>query len=142
MARLIHTFPALDPFGGNDEKTWPVGLEQTQLEELLKANHRKRLARLKIAAVVALDPIVIFGDWKRPEHEDGICYCGKHGEDYHAPDITVPAPPGMVFCVYVKPSGRLSRWNWEPADESNPDFPEGWTKDRFGRILWPQEQEI
>ena len=142
MARLTQTFAALDPFDLTGNNPRLIGLEQQQLDSLLRGGHTTRLARLKLASEVASDPYVVFEDWKRPQQEDGLCYCGRPTIDYRDIDITVPAPPGMIFAVYVKPSGKISRWDWEPADQENPDYPADWRNQRFGRIVWPTVQPI
>ena len=143
MARLVRTFQALDPRDPSGIQTRILGLEQAQLEALLhedgKANDTVRLYRLKLAMEVGQGPFVVFEDWMRPEHSDGLCYCGSPKRDYPGRGKDVPAPPGMVFCVYAKPSGKMTRWDWEPRDSLNPDYPENWDT-RFGRILWPPPQ--
>lgn len=143
MARLVHTFSALDPSDPTGVQTRDIGLEQTQVDVLLHeegtVNDKVRLARLLLAKEVAQAPEVIFEDLKRPNHEDGLCYCGRPSHDFRGPRIETPAPPNMVFCVFVVSSGKISAWRWEPCDELEPDYPEDW-KNRFGRIVWPPGQ--
>lgn len=138
MARLFFTLTSVDPFSESELKTREVGLEKRQIDVLTKNGDKLRLARLKLMEEVLSNPIAIFQDWKRPEHEDGLCYVGRPEIDYRAIDITVPAPPGMVFMIFVKESGKITDWRWEPADSENPDLPEKW-QERFGKQIWPKK---
>jgi hypothetical protein len=106
---------------------------------LLHHEHHVKLARLLIAKEVVGDPAVVFEDWMRPEREECLCYGGRPDHDFRGPQIETPPPPGMVFCVFVLPSGKITDWRWELADSDEPDYPENWNE-RFGRILWPQSQ--
>jgi hypothetical protein len=144
MAHLVRTFLALDPYEPSGLKSRPIGLERSQIDALLREdgtiNDKVRLGRLVLAQEVTTDPIVVFKDWKRPGQEDGVCYCGRPKRDYRGPSVETPAPPNMVFCVFVKASGKMTAWRWEVQDPDAPDFPEDW-KNRFGEILWPQARE-
>lgn len=141
MARLKYTFDALDPFGGDDQTLRTIGVEEEQLNHLLHNEHRVKFSRLLIAKEVVGDPVIVFEDWMRPEREEGLCYCGHPDHDFRGPQIETPPPPGMVFCVFVLPSGKITDWRWELAEPEEPDYPENW-KERFGRIIWPRNQSI
>lgn len=143
MAHLVRTFEGLDPYDPNGIKTRTLGIEQDQLNALLHEDgtirDKVRLTRLVLAREVVQAPDVVFEDWMRPEHSDGLCYCGIPDRDLRGIGKQTPPPPGMVFCVFAKPSGKLTRWNWEPQDALHPGFPEDW-QNRFGRVLWPPAQ--
>lgn len=132
---------ALDPSDPTGRKTRKVGLEQGQLDQL---QHRDgstrdgaRFKRLLLAKEVLQKPTAIFKDLCRPDQDDGVCYVGRPNRDYPAFDIEVPAPPGMVFCVFVAKSGKITAWRWEPADGARSDFPERY-EERFGNQIWPK----
>ena len=139
MAHLVYSFDALDPYDSVGTKRKIIGLEQAQVDAMLHSHDAVRLKRLELAKEVCESPLVVFEDWKRPDNEDGLCYCGRPSRDFQGPSIQRPPPPGMVFCVFVKPSGKITAWRWEPCDKFEIDFPEDW-KNRFGRILWPPAQ--
>lgn len=146
MSRLIRIFPALDPFGKSGVETWDIGLEQGQLDCLLQENgdvrDKVQLSRLVLAQEVAQNPIVVLQDLKRHETEESLCYCGRPSHDFRGLQIETPPPPGMVFCVYVTKTGKMTRWKWEKSDQNDPDLPENSNHNRFGRIVWPSLRAI
>ncbi len=135
MARLTYKMPALDPHDPTGDSTWDVGLEQGQIEILLredgKVNDKVRLYRLVLAQEVVKNPDAVFEGWQRPDQDDGLCYVGQPEIDYIRRDVEAPAPPGKVFCVYIAGSGKIVRWSWELADEVYG------VEDRFRSKLWP-----
>ena len=140
MARLIRKMTALDPFGESQVSTRIVGLEQSQIDVLVREDgttrDKVRLGRLVLAKEVVQDPIVVFVGLERPNTDDGLCYCGRPKRDFRGPSIETPAPPSMVFCVFTQSSGKMIGWRWEPCDRYELDYPEDW-KNRFRGIAWP-----
>lgn len=139
MPRLRYRLKALDPLDNPGVQTRVIGLEDGQMKALNDGQHDVKLSRIQLAAEVAQDPVAVFQDWKRPEHEDGLCYVGRPSHDFRGVEIETPPPPNMVFLVYTKPSGKITDWRWEKADPNNPDFPEDY-QTRFGRLVWPKTQ--
>ncbi len=146
MTHLTHRMEALDPRSEAEGAFWEVGFEQSQINSLLHAdgtvNDRARLYKIQLASEVVKEPLAVFENWKRnsgdPEHEDGLCYCGKPACNYLGPGKQVPAPGGMVFLVYVTRSGKVSDWRWERASSADPELPEDY-ENRFGERIWPRQ---
>ncbi len=138
MARFVQSMEAFDPQSGG---VWTVGLEKSQIDVLVrsdgKINDGARLLRLHLVKEVVTTPLAVFKDWKRPEFEDGLCYCGKPKSDYLGFGKQVPAPKNMVFLVFVTQSGKISDWRWEKECSETPNVPEDF-ENRFGEMIWPR----
>ena len=84
------------------------------------------------------DTVAICRGWNRQGKDDCFIYIGKPKEDYHklAPNICVPAPPGMVFLAFVLPSGNIDEWMWRPHAEGDISTPVGVD----GELIWRPNQ--
>lgn len=145
MARLTHCMEALDPRNVAGTESWTVGFEQSQINSLLHSdgtiNDGAWLYKIQLASEVVQAPVAVFENWKRnsgdPEHEDGLCYCGKPDHSFLGQGKEIPAPKGMVFLVYITKSGKVSDWRWERASPDDPELPEDY-ENRFGEQIWPK----
>jgi hypothetical protein len=130
------TLSALDPRGIRKGDVWDVWLEQAHIDGLTRYGVSVRYYRLLLVEEVLSDPSVVFEGWEREGQDEGLCYVARPKRDFRSDCIEVPAPPGMVFLVFVTSGGKISEWRWEKSDVDNPEFPEGY-KTRFRRIVWP-----
>jgi hypothetical protein len=89
---------------------------------------------LKSVQEVLKAPSVIFEGLKRPDKENGLCYCGTPRR-YLNEDIEAPPPPGKVFTVYIDKNRVIFEWRWDKADEFQPNFPKD-PKHRFDKLKW------
>ena len=84
-------------------------------------------------------PAAILSGLKRPNYEDGVCYCATPAfRKVH--EENVPAPPGMLLVVHASPRGddrvEVRDWEWRKACPDRPTLPANWAHD-FQRLLWP-----
>ena len=137
MGRWKFEFSAKDP--ENLDDTWQVGITEEQYRRICNQGHEKAQARIILIKEVMDFPVALIQGWGRQGmDEDCFIYIGKPKEDYHklAPTIRVPAPPGMVFLVFVLPSGRIDEWMWRHHAEGNISEPNGVK----GEIIWQPNQ--
>lgn len=117
-----------------DQETWKVGIAPAKLEILQRYGHEAKLVRILLVSDVLRDTYAIFEGWSRPDTDGCFVYAGKPGRDYPRRGIDTPAPPGMIFLVFVLPDGTIDDWNWRPINPEDPTIPEGIN----GRRIWPQ----
>ena len=125
-------FQCVDP-RAPDGGTWTIGVDESLLKALQQQGHHVKQSRLLLVADVVSRPLAIFGGWSRPGTHDCFVYAGQPNRDYRGPQIEVPAPPKMLFLVFVVPGGTIDDWNWRPVTPDNPDHPLG----VGGKKLWP-----
>jgi hypothetical protein len=113
--------------------TWEVGILERKYLLIRDKGHEVRLARMLLAAEVVQDPISIYAGWSRPGRESCIVYVGKPTRDYQSITIQRPAPPGMLFLVFVMEDGSIDDWTWREATAGDPDVPNGVA----GTLIWP-----
>jgi hypothetical protein len=140
--RRFEITDALDPFDPGGVGTRTLWLEQGQIDYLIgdkrDAMLVARFARLQLVKEVVCEPVVVFRGLEREDHESSCCYVGKPSRDCPRPGIDAPAPPGMVFLVFVTQTGKVFDWRWERQSADEPTFPEEW-QSRFTEIIWPPE---
>lgn len=72
-------------------------------------------------------PTVIFqGIRRRGRLTAGRAYCGKPRRAFGNDGKAVPAPRGMVYCVYVDPEGFVFDWDWVQEESTRPGYPQGY----------------
>lgn len=131
--RWIIDFDARLPSNA-DGDTWKVGISQAKFVNLQKYGHEARFVRLRLVEEVFNDTYAIFEGWSRPDTDGCFVYAGKPGRDYQRKGIQTPAPPGMIFLVFVLSDGTIDDWNWRPINSQDPTIPDGIK----GRKIWPQ----
>lgn len=128
--RWIVDFEAIDPQNPN-ERRWKTGIRPAHFRMLQQHSHEKSMARLVlIQKVLQGGTTHLYEGWNRPDRESCYVYIGKPNRDYVSLTIDVPAPPRMVFAVFVLPDGTIDEWNWRNEEENG--SPKGIT----GRLLW------
>jgi hypothetical protein len=125
-------FDARLPSNPNGQ-TWKVGIAAALLEVLQRHGHSVKQVRILLIEEVLNDTHAIFQGWSRPGTDECFVYVGKPKHDCHGPTIETPAPPGMLFLVFVLPDGTIDDWNWRPAAKDDLTAPEGIN----GRRIWP-----
>ena len=118
-----------------DQETWTVGIAPSLLEVLQKSGHTVKQARILL---IKRRFSKTFGRFikvrSRPAMDGCFVYVGSPAHDYRGPTITSPAPPRMVFLVFVLPDGTIDDWNWRRTRDDDPTIPAGID----GRRIWPQ----
>jgi len=131
MTRWIFTVRAVAP--GSDGSV-EVGVSEKHFRLLQQNGDHLAIGRLRLAKEVLEDPICIVQGWDRQRTEECRIYVGRPKRDYRSSKIDIPAPPGMLFLVFVLPGGTIDVWTWRPCEPDNPDFPQGVK----GEVIWPQ----
>ena len=135
MARWILTFDAIDPKSSGGY--WQVGIREDHYHGLQKKGHEAQLARIVLVEqVLKGGTLHLYQGWCRPEKDDCFVYEGRPHRDYKTLRIETPAPPEMVFLVFVLPDGTIDNWTWRPLNKDGGGRPQGIT----GDLIWPQNQ--
>jgi hypothetical protein len=129
MTRWIFTTRALNPDGRG---TWETGIRPAYYKVLQQSGDAATLARIAIAKDVVESPNRIVKGWDRDETDRCYVYIGNPGQDYRSATIELPAPPKMVFAVFVLPDGIWDLWAWRPVDDNNPSGANGVK----GEVIW------
>lgn len=134
MARWLISFEAIDP---NDlHGRWKVGISEKHYTKLRHSGHEKALARtLLVGEVLSEGTKRIYRGWSRPDKEDSYVYVGAPKRDRKSLSIETPAPPGMVFLVFVLPDGTVDEWTWRRIAAGDYE-PEGVS----GELIWQANQ--
>lgn len=133
MARWLLTFQAIDP--KNHEGKWAVGITENRYKELQIHGHEKQIARLLLVEeVLTGGTALLYEGWSRPDKDDCFVYEGHPSQDYKNLRIVTPAPPNMVFLVFILPDGTIDDWTWRRLDENGSGRPQGIQ----GKLIWPQ----
>lgn len=122
-----------DAFKHCDPGIWKVGIASRLFSALRRNNHTVKLARIKLVEEVVCAPLGIFEGWSRPDMDDCYVYAGTPARDFRGFTIDVPAPPGMMFLVFILPDGTIDDWNWREVQSDDPHLPVGVK----GRQVWP-----
>ncbi|REJ65774.1 MAG: hypothetical protein DWQ31_17740 [Planctomycetota bacterium] len=137
MSRWHWEFSALDP--NNPGSEWTVGIAESHYRCIRNAGHDKAHARILLVKEVLETPVAIRKGWSRQgKSDDCLTYIGKPAIDYHkiCPEICVPAPPGMVFLVFVTGGGTIDEWTWRKHKEGDITAPD----DVEGELIWQPNQ--
>jgi hypothetical protein len=135
MSRWFYSWEARLP-SKPDEETWSVGIHREKFQLLYSQNDTISLARLVCVGQTLEDTRVIVEGWSRPGKDDCFVYIGRPTRDYRRPTIETPAPPGMLFVVFVLPDGTIDYWRWRQQSEADPEVPQGIE----GKILWRRQK--
>lgn len=125
------TFAAQDPV--DPLAQWKVGVTKSKFRLIHDSGDEKKLARLLLVEQVVRAPNLIIRGWDRPAKNHCLVYVGRPKSDYPRIKIETPAPPGMLFLVFVMSDGMIDDWNWRRAKHDNPDLPEGLGEE----LIWP-----
>ncbi len=93
-----------------------------------------RYENLRATKHVLENPLRIFSG-VRAFNEGGWCFTGRPISWYIRPDVVVPFPAELVFCVYL--NARLSMYEAR-ADKGatdDPDCPAAW-QNRYQELVW------
>ena len=101
------------------------------------------LSRYQHVRSQGFDLITAHGVLKSPERIyegirkdlSGWCYAGIPANREARAGVSLPLPPGFVFCAYVNPRGVLFDWRLEKTTLASLDASVGAGK-RFRRIAW------
>lgn len=137
MSRWFVSFSARSPQSPDDE-TWEIGISERKFRMLREKGHDVRLSRIILIEDTLNDTSIVYEGWSRPGKEDCYVYVGTPERDFRGPQIQVPAPPDMLFLVFVMASGEIDYWNWRRKSEDDPSQPEGV---EGGTIIWPRVQD-
>jgi hypothetical protein len=132
-------FDAINPH--DPTAMWTVGIEHETYRRIANNGHQKQQARIVLVHdVLEIRTDRIYGGWSRPGKEKCYVYVGHPENDYHrlSPTICVPAPPGMLFLVFVREDGMIDDWIWRESSVEDPEAP----RDVKGEILWPSRKLI
>lgn len=111
------------------------GVHEGLIRSLITNGHSVKFARLILVETTLAQPSCIIKGWGRPDKEDCWVYVGHPTKDYRSASIETPAPPDMVFLVFVLPDGTVDDWGWRPKDINQPTMP----KDVKGEIVWSNQ---
>lgn len=134
MARWLLTFEAIDP--RNLEGRWKTGILEKHYRKLTNQGHEKSVTRIVLVdEVLSSGTKCLYCGWSRPDKEDSFVYVGKPAHDFKSLSIETPAPPGMVFLVFVLPDGTVDEWTWRRIAAGNYE-PDGVD----GELIWRANQ--
>ncbi len=137
MSRWKYQFTTRHP--RDRESKWQVGVSEELCRNFVKNGHDKSHARLMLVREVLEECLLaIYSGWSRPDKEDCFVYVGNPKSDWHklSPQICVPAPPGMVFLVFVLGDGTVDNWTWRKHADGCPWAP----NDITGELIWEHDK--
>lgn len=133
MPRWLLDFDAIDP--KNLEGRWKTGIHEKHYNAIRHSGHENKVARIMLVnEVLQNETKHLFRGWSRHDKEDSFVYVGTPGQDFKSLTIQTPAPPGMVFLVFVLPDGTIDDWIWRASRGENK--PDGVT----GELIWSSNQ--
>lgn len=137
MGRWQFSFIARNPENPEDD-TWEVGVAENHYRQICNHGHEKAQARLVLVKEVLDHTLSIYRGWCRPDKDDCFVYVGQPKDDWHKmrPEIIVPAPPGMVFLVFVLSDGTVDDWCWRKHADNDVGSPDGVT----GELIWQRQE--
>jgi hypothetical protein len=133
------TVPGLDPYS-SDEATFLVN---AALLKHLEANGPvQKFYDAGLIPDAVGHPTVVLEGLKRPNYENGLCFCTVPKTRWVAGPhdvIAMPPPPGQVFVVYAQPGADgfyVLDYDWRKVVPGGTGIPYRWQRD-FERIVWP-----
>lgn len=131
MARWFVPFQAIDP--RNLGSYWTVGVSERHYKRLQNSGHEKAIARLLLVRyVLEGGTSSIFEGWSRPDKEGCFVYAGYPKQDFQSLRIEIPVRKGLIFLVFVLPSGEVDEWTWRCASDGGESRPDGVR----GKLIW------
>jgi hypothetical protein len=137
--RWIVDFQTIDPKQKpvDPGEFWTVGIPEWLYRKHQHSGNEKALGRLFLVGELLQEKVEqIWEGWSRPGKEDCFAYFGQLARDFKSPQIETPAPPGMIFGVFVLPDGSIDDWTWREQTEEKEGVirPSGIVK---GELIWP-----
>ncbi len=135
MSRWFIAFSARKPDDPEGSK-WEIGIQERRFRRLQEQGHTVPLGRILLVRDTLENTVSIIGGWSRPDKDDCFAYVGRPSRDFRGATIETPAPPGMLFVVFVLPDGEIEHWTWRRQSEGDPDVPEGMGE----KVIWRQNK--
>lgn len=100
-----------------DNEGWKVGIQPWLVKKLQRRGPKAKFFRMLLVKEVCETPLCIHKGWDRDGYEEATVYIGKPSKDLHSDTIELPAPPNMLFFVFVLPDGTIDDWQWRICNE-------------------------